>query len=248
MMHPWPWTLKALSLIGLTLITLPVRAENAQNIIQKARDFVSDEKTLLALDNIVYIGTYKTPDGPSGEISLRVKKPYFQQQRREHKNHFEISSVNGSEGFIMRVPKSSDTQGKIVIMEYKQINEMITNAIENLYFYRGTEQKSGQIIDEGLTTFEGRAAYKIIFEYPGNIVYERYFSPETGEIIATIHKAMTIKEINHKVVDGIRLPETVVASKDGKILYELNFSTVLTNQNMPKAAFDFPKVQTKKTQ
>jgi hypothetical protein len=109
---------------------------------------------------------------------------------------------------------------RVDLLSKDQIKMLRANTWENLAFYRGLENKGGQVEDLGSSNVNGADCEKVAFRHEPGIVFLRYFDKSTGRLILTeTGSGSTIREEGEIMAGGIRFPKKVITTTkqaDGK--------------------------------
>ncbi|WP_269541395.1 hypothetical protein [Cerasicoccus fimbriatus] len=222
-----------------------LQADSLDDFLKKARAQLGPEKALENVESIQYIGEVTSAEGQKmSDLELIFEKPNCQKLKETRGDKVNQTAVNGFEGYVMSMDTANPSSRVIQVLRPLQVKRLMANAVENLNFFTGPEHMRGaEIIDEGVTEYNGKKARKIKFQYPLELYYVRYFEPDTGKLIATVSSdGLTMVEKESLEANGIKFPKTVdTYDETGKLLRSVVFTQVKVNEKIPPTAFDFPK-------
>ena len=214
----------------------------ANDALDLARAFFGPPEKLQSVNSIYYEGKIMNPSGEgSGTFRLYLKKPFFQRMEIHVGDVITVTAVNGSEGYRQQSDKITG-KGRLGILHPAQVEKIIVNTVENLYFLKGSEKRNGRISFQGKADFKGQACYKLKFFYRDNLFYERFVELETGKILATRdERGITVYQRGEIFSGGIRFSRSVESYKGDKHLNTIHFKKILINSPMKDEIFDFPQ-------
>ncbi len=219
-------------------------ADELDSVLAQARSAIGDEATLRAVNSIHYVGTVINADGePTGKLELYFQKPNRQRIELSSGGVTEITCVNGYEGWIQRLHRDDPAQEGLLILQAAQVEQLIHNARENLYFFLGPRHhRGGKIEYTGRVQRDGRQVHQVDFSYPRGTTYIRYFDVASGKLISTrtADNGLEMIETERMEIDGIQFPRTVRTYQDGKLQRVVEFDEIQVNAPMDDALFDFP--------
>ncbi len=219
-------------------------AEDLNAFLQKARAHLGPEAMLENVESIYYRGSVYTPQGQKvADLELYFDKPNRQLLRENRDGVISQMAVNGFEGYQMSVDQKSGGHELLQVMSPAQVNRLMSNAAENLYFFQGPEHIRGaEIVDDGVTEYNGKSARKIQFVYPNSLVYIRYFDVESGRLLATVdNHGATMMEKDTLEAGGIKFPKIVVTYNEiGEEIHRVEFEEIEVNGKLESGLFDFP--------
>ena len=223
------------------------RAESAEAMIAKARQFIGDESQLKAIETLKYEGSYQTPNGQSGKLTMYYEKPNKQRIERKTRKGTIVKATDGYEGYQLLIPSQADKNGnrnsRLNLIGTKELRQLMTNARENLFFYNGYKHSRGKIVESGSSSFRGKEAYLITFEYPNETQYKRYFDPDTGRLLGTKLTGDKINiEKDYMEVEGLKFPKVIEVYQGEKLQFTATFENIEVNPKFEKNLFDFPKM------
>lgn len=241
------------SLLGLTVAAL--HAATPDEVIAKARARLGGDAKLAALKSVHYIGTLSTvdkaSDGTEKPLSLKIEiifqKPYRQRIVTTSDTRIETTGLDGYEGWqSIEDPKDPKRKG-YSLMNAAQIKRLRANTWENLAFFKGIEDRGGELKDLGMATVDGVSCHKLAFIHEPDIIFYRYFDEATGRLVLSETEAGgTIREEGEKLVDGLHFPEKIITSNqlpDGSTrTVTITFSSVTVNENFDDSLFAVPSL------
>jgi len=220
-------------------------ADDVDAFLQKARAQLGSEKALKDVESLHYMGVVKSPDGKKlSDLELVFDKPNRQLLREKREGVISQTAVNGFEGYIMNMNPDNPEERRIQVLRPSQVKRLMSNAVENLYFFEGPERmRGGEIQDDGVVEYQGKDARKITFSYPNKLYYTRYFDPQTAELVATVSsEGMTMVEKETLVASDIVFPKIVVTYNEiGEEMHQVEFTEVKVNGDIKTGLFDFPE-------
>ena len=236
-------------------LALPVLAAAAfaseAPIITKARAFLGTDAALNAVKSVKFMGTVTTTDPADATkksratIEIIVQRPDQQRVVAKSERGVETTAVDGYEGWQRFQDPADPKVQRVVVLKPDAVKRLRAQAWENLSFYRGLEQRGGQIEDRGEQTVDGVACRKVAFIHGPNIVFVRYFDAATGRLVQTdTDDGGTTKESGDQVVNGVRFPKTmnmmVKGPKGESQLVNITLDSVTVNETFPAAVFRMP--------
>ena len=212
------------------------------NALELARSFFGPEEKLKAVTSIYYDGKIVDPSGKgSGTFRLYLKKPYCQRMEIQIGDVRTITAVNGAEGYRQQINQTTG-RGRMGILHPTQVEKIIVNTVENLYFLKGTQKRNGNVSFLGKADLQGRECYKLKFIYRDTLFYERYVDLENGKILSTEdERGVTVYQRGEIYSGGIRFSKSIESFKDKKHLNTIHFQKIMVNVPMKDVFFDFPK-------
>jgi outer membrane lipoprotein-sorting protein len=259
--------LSRISSAALLLAAIPISslsAQSADEIIAKARSFVGSEEALQAIQSLEYHGTvHQTETGDTQELSLYLLKPSMQRQELAMGSGYMTQAVDGYDGWMFFV-KSEEAEAEMAdeadtaeaeaapandagpermfrVLRFDEIRNMQAMTRENLYFFKESVGLRGKVIDKGLTERDGDEVVWLQFDHGGGNVFDRYFDPETGKLLATrVADGSVWIEEGEIVIDGIKFPASTKMIVDGEVVTEIVFDTIKVNSGLSEGDFSIP--------
>ncbi len=202
-------------------------------IITRARAVVGPEEKLAAVTSLELTGTVS--DGrnqPLGQIILTFKKPGsgLSEMRFLYGNSV-IQGSDGVRGWLLQIDQKNNQK----FANLKPADEVqdIYDALENLYFYRGTERVPGaDVTVDGQGQYHDALCWRVTFHYPDNIAYVRFFDCTTGKLRGSIALPAGTESIgeNETIVSGIAFAQTLrIYNKQGQLTQTVKFDRILVN-------------------
>lgn len=234
---------------SLTLLTILsslsiLSADDVDAFLKKARAQLGSEKALESVETLHYSGEVYSPDGKKlANLELYFDKPSNQLLRENRDGLINQMAVNGFEGYQMSTDPAQPGQEVIQVMRPHQVKRLMSNAVENLYFFNGPKQvRGGEIKDEGQVEYNGKPARKIVFNYPYGLTYTRYFDPQSAKLLATVDgQGSTMVEKEVLEASGVKFPKIVVTYNEiGEKVHQVEFTEVKVNEEFEPTLFDFP--------
>lgn len=238
--------MKTLTLFtAVALFGTAVSAQSLEQIIKKARSQLAPEKTLEAVKTLRYEASVDNAEGPEGTLILVFKKPYMQYLEVETDAFRERTAVNGFEGWRERLNKVNPAQSGVLVLDPQQTKYLLSNAMENLYFFEGPEHaRGGEIKLDGEETVRGMECWKVDFIYPSGLRYSRFFEKSTGKLVVTrtSNGEMEMVEKESLKSGGIKFPRVVETYKNGVLVRTVTFEKIEVNDPVEDSLFDFPSI------
>lgn len=235
--------LTTVCLLGL----MNASAETVEQVIRQARANLGPEKTLDAVKTLRYEGTVESNDGPEGKLTLVFKKPYKQFLEIETDAATEKTGVNGFEGWRELTNKEDPRRNGVLVLQPAQVQYLLSNALENLFFFDGPEQVSGGSVElAGSDTKNGVDCWVVDFIYPSGLRYTRYFDKSSGTLVTTVASNTSLEMVEKDTLmsGGIKFPKKVETYNDGKLVRTVTFEKIEVNIPVEDSLFDFPGIPT----
>lgn len=218
-------------------------APSTEEVIAKAREYLGGEAALDGLHSIHYEGTFETPEGDTGPIDIIFQKPMQQRLEVVRGEVGEVTALDDFEAWRKRFDVSNPSRGSLMFLDAQAVRELQANTWANLHFYRGIEERRGWIENEGLVDLNGRQAVKLVFHYPYEIIFTRFFDTKTGRLVLTrTSTGMEIQETGQIHVNGIVFPETLTMTMDGEIANRIHFTDITVNETFDDSLFAVPSL------
>jgi hypothetical protein len=245
---PRSLALAASASLAFAALALPGRAAaadpSAESIVARARAIVGSESALVGLTTIKYSGQMFDGNGTMvGTIMMEFKKPGAQRSEFITANGTEIEATDGYEGWALRIDNSG-RKGMAIIMP-PQLANYINTSYENLYFFRGPQQRRGGTIElAGAGDLNGHKCWKVTFNYPSGLIFTRFFDQATGELRGTMTDDghTEIVESGKTLAGGINFPSRIDSFSDGKLVRTMKFDKITVNESLDDALFTVPSV------
>jgi hypothetical protein len=205
-----------------------------------------------AVNSIHFTGSIEMTETPgpatsSGKSTIEIifQKPC---QHRLVVSSAKSIDITGLDDYFAwrRVEPVGGGRVQTIAMGKEPTKRLRANTWENLSFFRGIEQRGGEIVDQGDAEIDGIKCRKLVFSYGSGIEFVRYFEIATGRLVLTETLPVgRIREEGETIVQGVRFPQKVIAtgtpSADGKTrVITITFDRVALNQNFPASTFEQP--------
>jgi len=220
-------------------------AGDLDKFVALARSQLGAEAVLQGVDSLQYEGVLYDGEGKRQErVVLQFKKTHKQRITRESADMFEVTATNGHEGYKSLVRKDNSKPPMLGVLSHIQVQTLVINSLENLYFFQGYKLRSGKIEDAGMENFNGVVARKIKFSYPSGTEFTRYFDSKSGELLASMdQEGLMSKDLGKQTVAGIRFPKKLQQSKDGVVKFTIEFDKITVNGDLRDQVFEFPSLK-----
>ncbi|MGE9295009.1 MAG: hypothetical protein ACQKBV_01785 [Puniceicoccales bacterium] len=219
-------------------------AEPVAEFLKKARAQLGSESALKGVESLQYAGEVMSPTGEKiSELKLVFDKPDRQLLREDRNDEIHQTAVNGFEGYLLSYNKTDPANKVLRVLPPAQTKRLMANAVENLNFFNGPMQLRGaEIVDGGMVDYKGQTVRKVLFKYPLGLVYERYFDPNSGKLLATVSSdGLTMVERKSLQSGGIKFPKVVdTYDAEGNLVRTVEFTEIVVNGTIEPGAFDFP--------
>lgn len=237
-------------------LTAVVHAQTAGEIIAKARAYLGDEAALDAIRSVRYIGAIEAgQSAPEGDkpapltIDIIFQKPYQERITRTTATHIEVTALNNYDGWRRLQEVGNESNWRLTLLSKDQIKSLRANVFENLYFFKGIEERGGRVDVLGPASIDAGEAIKVAFIHEPRIVFNRYFDKATGRLLLTeTSQGGRIREEGEMMVNGLRFPRRIIleyTARDEKgetIEREdvITFEKIILNEKFPAALFEVP--------
>jgi hypothetical protein len=223
----------------------------AESVITKARAYLGGEAALNAVNSIHFVGSIEMTETPAGTNSGKSAIEIIFQKPSQHRlvvSSAKSVDITGLDDYFAwrRVEPTGGARPQTIAMGKEQTKRLRANTWENLSFFRGIEERGGQIADQGEAEIDGLKCRKLVFSYGSGIEFIRYFEIATGRLVLTETLPVgRIREEGEKVVSGVRFPQKLIAtgspSADGKTrVITITFDQITLNENFPASTFEQP--------
>lgn len=215
-------------------------ADSPDEIISRARTFLGGDEVLSKVKSIRFTGTVVLEDGTAGDLELIVQKPVQQRLTLKLGEAREITGLDGYDAW-RRLEAVGDTgEWEMMLLEVDRIRELRAQYWENIGFFRGIEKVGGKIEMRGEETVDGIDCVKVAFIHGKDLVYERFFNKETGQLVLSRGiGGETIRESGSIMVDGIRFPKQLERTGVGQKSV-VTFSDITVNEKFDRELFEIP--------
>jgi hypothetical protein len=231
-------------------------AQTAEQIIAKAREYLGGEAALTAIQSVHFVGTLDieqmTSEGPKVEkfgLEMLVQKPYQQLIVSTSPESIDITGLNDYDGWHRQQTGSAPGRSQLNLYSPPQIKRLRANTWENLYFFKGIEQRGGRVEVIGPAPVGDHLALKVAFNHGDGIVFYHYFDPATGKLLLSeTDQGGTIRNDGELVVNGVRFPQKVLQTSKsvdakGQIAERklvMTFVSITCNEKLPDSDFEMP--------
>lgn len=226
-----------------------------EQVIMRARAGVGSEEALDSLKSLHFTGTLTTTvtddQGATRPYKVAIEiifqRPYRQRIVATSENKIEITALNDYEGWQREQAPGDSSRWSMTLLPRDQIKRLRANTWENLSFFRGIEQRRGQVNDLGTAEVDGRSCRKLAFEHGDGITFTRYFDDATGRLILTeTENGIAIREEGETVVNGIKFPRKIISSSklpDGSVrVVAIVFDKIVVNEAFADSLFELPSL------
>ena len=226
----------------------PPAPQSAEAIIAKARAYLGGDQLLDAVQSTHMVGKVTYDDGSTGTIDLIFQKPCSQRVVIATDKTIEITALDDYEGWT-RIQEAQDpTRWRLTLLNPDQIKMLRSNTIEQLSFFRSTDQQGRVVEDQGDAVIDGRTCRKVSFKRDNGSVFVRYFDAATGELvlIETPQQGGKVREEGVLLAGGIRFAQRHTQTSklaDGKIqTIKIDYEKVTVNEVFPESLFAVPSI------
>jgi hypothetical protein len=228
------------------------QADDVEDAIEKAREFLGRERDLDGLRSVKFIGRIEDDAGGSGTIEIVFQKPLFHRISIQVNEMTDIKALDDYEGW--NHTKNAEGQWRFRILDPVEVARMRAIVWENLNFYSGISRLGGQVISRGRETVDGVDTVKLDFIHRSDIVFTRYFDRKTGRLVMTATDANTqIREEGEIKQNNIRFPKKVITTTTFERIPEggtepvketrkttITFDSISVNETFPRSTFEMP--------
>jgi outer membrane lipoprotein-sorting protein len=246
--------LAVLAFSWLSVLTVHA-ATDVDQVIARARAGVGSEAALAGLQSLHYAGTLTTTatddKGASRPVKVAIEiifqRPYRQRIVATSENKIEITALDDYEGWQREQDSTDSTRWRMTLLPIDQIKRLRANTWENLSFFRGIEQRRGQLKDQGKAVVDGKSCRKLVFDHGDGILFTRYFDDATGRLILTeTENGISIREDDETVVNGIKFPRKITSTSklaDGtERTVSIVFDKITVNEAFADSLFAMPSM------
>ncbi len=213
----------------------------AEAILKKARQFISDEPTLNGVRSLRFEGTITNPDGKTGKISISLQQPYKLMQSIQHDNGMvDEFGLNDYEGWLKRFKTDNPEVYALMPVDVARLKRLRANTYEGLNFF-STKTNYGRKIEYlGKEDLDGKPVEVVKILY-GSAIFVRYFDEETGELLLSeIENGERIQEQGELMVSGIRFPKYLITFRGDEQISHLEFNKIEVNPVFEDSLFTQP--------
>jgi hypothetical protein len=225
-------------------------------ILAKARAYLGPDALLDGVTSVHFFGTATVADPADSAktthtaVEIICQKPDRQRIVKTSDQVIDVTALDGYDAWQRLQSRSDPTKVRQNFLGSLQIKRLRASTWESLYFYRGLGQRGGHIEDLGPVTVDGVAYRKVAFVYEPNIVFYRYFEPETGRLVYTETESGEIqREQGEILAGGIRFAKSVkvvVKNAAGQPqTVTIDFEKIILNETFPDDLFRVPLLSVK---
>jgi hypothetical protein len=225
-------------------------------ILAKARAYLGPEALLDGVNSIHFFGTLTATDpADSAKTTRTAVEIVYQKSDRQRivkssDQTIDVTALDGYDAWQRVQSRSDPTKVRQNFLGSLQIKRLRASTWESLSFYRGLEQRGGRIEDMGPVTVDGVTYRKVAFIHEPNIVFYRYFDPETGRLVYTETESGEIQREQGEILAGdLRFPKSVkivVKNAAGQPqTITIDFEKIILNENFPDDLFRVPLLSVK---
>ncbi len=231
-------------------LALQAATPEAESVIAKARAHLGGDAALDAISSIRYSGSIEMTETPTATPARSSIEIIFQKpcQHRLVITSDKTTDITGLDDYLAwrRVVPRGEGRVQTLGMGADATQRLRANTWENLSFFRGIEQRGGQILDQGEAEIDGVRCRKLVFSYGSGIEFVRYIDLATGRLVLTETLPVgRIREEGEIVVSGLRFPKKLIAtgpaSADGRTrVITITFDRIVLNETFPASTFEQP--------
>ena len=211
---------------------------SVDEVLGLARSYRGTEAALEAVNSIQYFSTAEKDGQATTKVNLIVKKPFRQRMETVNAGLITVTITNGYEGYGMKKDLEADQQERF-ILNPKRVDQMIINALENLYFYKGFKHRNGSLQAEGPLLYKEQTVYKMTTTYPSGAYYDRYIDVETGRLLSTVsYDGIHLIEEGTQHINGIAFPEKIQIYTEDQLMYTVVLDHILINGPVNDETFE----------
>lgn len=239
---------RAVALLVLVGLLVPsIRAGELEDVLARARRRVGLDRDLDAVQSLYYRCRIEVGGKAEakGTLEILLQKPCRQKTIRVLGDQREIVGLDDTEAWMRVESLSRPKLSRIDILPLSQMRLLKANALENLWFYSGSERFGGRVELRGTTTFENRPAVRVAFIHSDEIVFVRTFDQADGRLLTTEGPGgEQIREQGEQSVAGLRFPERLVSTgkmPDGSpVEITILFDEIVVNGPVAADSFTLP--------
>jgi hypothetical protein len=251
-------TLKRILLLcGVSLAAaLPATAQNADQIIAKARAYLGGDAALSAVTSVHFSGAIEPEKAAPGApqpakvgVDIIFQKPYQQRIVVAGGDSIKTTAIDGYTAWQRVQDARNPNRLSFIMLGAEQIKRLRANTWENLNFFKDIGRRGGSVEVVGPATVDGRPAVKLAFRHDAAIVFFRYFDPETGRLLLTeTEQGGSVREEGEIMVNGLRFPQKAVEVAKGvdakgqpvERKTVIVFDKITVNETFPSSDFETP--------
>ena len=242
----------ALAIGSLFAVSPPVRAQDANKIIDQYQKASGGSKALSKIITLTIEGTFTSPDGSkSGSYTFDIKSPnrYYSELNVESGVNVDagqpkLEALHLIEAYNGKSAWHQDASGAVTSLLGPEALQMEDAALYyNLHFNNLKKSKIGYALI-GHAEVRGRDTFQIELTSPAGMKRNVFFDAQT-HLIAK--ESATIAGINQEVlyddyrsVDGLKLPLTIELHR-GSDVFQITVTRAVLNPVVGERVFDFPR-------
>src|SRR5437899_1479923 len=231
-------SLIALPLVFSTLFGAPVRADEAQKIIDQYLKAVGGSKAISHLQTLSIDGSVAViGDAPPGTYTLKAKRPNrFYTELRVGGDTL-IESYNGKSA----AHEAADAQIG-TLLGHDAVEMEIAAQYYNARLESLAKRKVGAAY-KGESQVRGRVAQELELTYPTGVQWHVFFDSQTHLILEEKAQIAGVpREVyydDYRAVNGVKVPYKIDL-KRGNDTYSISVTRVAINEPIGERVFDFP--------
>ena len=228
----------ALPLVFSTLFGPPVRADEAQKIIDQYLKAVGGSKAVSRLQTLSIDGSVAViGDAPPGTYTFKAKRPNrFYTELRAGGDTL-IESYNGKSAWHEAADAQIGT-----LLGHDAVEMEIAAQYYNARLESLAKRKVGAAY-KGESQVRGRAAQELELTYPAGVQWHVFFDPQTHLILEEKAQIAGVpREVyydDYRAVNGVKVPYKIDL-KRGNDAYSISVTRVGVNEPIGERVFDFP--------
>ncbi|HTB93591.1 MAG TPA: hypothetical protein VK728_12220 [Candidatus Sulfotelmatobacter sp.] len=226
------------TLILVSLFGLPVRADEAQKVIDQYLKAVGGSKVVSRLQTLSIDGSVVAiGDAAPGTYTFKIKRPNRLYLELRASGETFIESYNGKSAWH----QASDGQFGTLLghdaVEMETAAQYFNSHLESL-----AKRKVGAAY-KGEAQVRGRSAHEVELTYPTGVHWQVFFDAETHLIaeekadIAGIPREIYYDD--YRAVNGLKVPYKIEMIR-GTSGYQVNVTRIAVNETVGERVFDFP--------
>ncbi len=246
-----------LFVVAFVAVLNPVRADEAGDMLAKARARLGSESALNAVTTIHFIGTLEMADfQPTADAKTQVpgqllkmpaeiifQKPYQHKMTVTRSKVIDVTTLDDYDGWTKVTDRENNKKWRFSLLDAEQIKQLRANTWENLYFFGGLEKRGGTVKAEGDVVVDGVDCLKVSFYHSDRIVFHRYFEKTTGRLVKTdTAYGGEIREEGELLVEGIRFPKVIVNKSASGQSSRMTIEKIILNEKIPASEFAVPSL------
>jgi hypothetical protein len=228
----------ALALAPLTLSGVPVRADEAQKIIDQYLKAVGGSKAVSRLQTLAIDGSVAViGDAPPGTYTLKVKRPNRFYTELRASGDTLIESYNGKSAWHQSADNEINTLLGPDAVEMEVAAQYYNARLESL-----GKRKVGAAY-KGEAQVHGRPAQQVELTYPTGVKWQVFFDAQTHLILEEKSEIAGIPRESfyddYRAVNGVKVPYKIELTR-GTENYSVSVTRVGVNEIIGERVFDFP--------